>query len=247
MISVIIQARMGSSRLPGKVMKKINGKPLLYYIISQVKAAKKVSKIIVATTQLKEDDQIESYVKSIDIDVFRGNDLDVLDRFYHCARKYDLEKIIRLSADSPFIDFNIIDECISKFEEYEVDYLSNTIKKVNDIWKEDNNGFPLGMAVEVFTIRALEKAWLESTKPSDREHVTEYIFHNHSFFKLHSIKNFEDLSDFRFVVDYPEDFELISKIISGYPINELFTLKNLKDFLDKHSELKMINMVRKRK
>ena len=246
MIPIIIQARMGSSRLPGKVMKKINDKPLLYYIINQVKACTKISKIIIATTNLEEDNVIASAGNSYGIEVFRGNSLDVLDRYYNCAKELELKNIIRLSADCPLIDFNLIDKCISKFEEDDFDYLSNTIKKIGGVWKETNNGYPTGMAVEIFTFDALEKAWRESTKPTDREHVTEYIFHNPSFFKLGNMENERDLSDLRLVVDYPEDFELIEKIITSID-DKLYTIPKLQAFLDKNPKLKMINSMHVRK
>jgi len=121
---IIIQARMGSTRLPGKVMRKIGNKPMLYYMINQVKASKKANEIVVATTTLKEDDEIASYAESLGVKVYRGSELDVLDRFYNCMKGQKSKTIIRLCADSPFIDFNIIDDCISKFEKSDVDYLS---------------------------------------------------------------------------------------------------------------------------
>jgi len=232
---------MASSRLPGKVMKEIRNKPLLHYMINQVKACTKASEIIIATTNLKEDEKIASFGKSIGVKVFRGSNEDVLDRYHSCAKEQQSKVLVRLSADSPFIDYNVIDLCISKFEESNVDYLSNTIKKKNNDWKEWSNGFPIGMAVEVFTFDALEKAWRQAKKSSDREHVTEYIFHNPSLFRLGSIDNHEDLSDLRLVVDYSEDFELTTKIITSFSEGELFTIKKLKEFLNKNSKLKIIN------
>lgn len=241
MTIIIIQARMGSSRLPGKVMKEIRNKPLLYYMINQVKACTKVSEIIIATTTLNEDEKIVSFGNSIGVKVFRGSSEDVLDRYHSCAGEHQSKDIVRLCADSPFIDYNVIDQCISKFQESNVDYLSNTIKKKNNGWIEGSNGFPIGMAVEVFTSGALEKAWRQAKKSSDREHVTEYIFHNPSLFRLGNIENNEDLSDLRLVVDYSEDFELTTKIITNFEEGQLFTIKKLKEFLNKNPKLKMIN------
>ncbi len=241
MIPVIIQARMGSSRLSGKVMKKIRNKPLLHYMINQIKSCRNVSKIIIATTNLQEDEKIISFGKSNNVDVFRGSSSDVLDRFYRCAEKYNSKFFVRVSGDSPFIDYNIIDQCISKFEKSDVDYLSNTIKKINDVWIEGNNGFPIGMAVEVFTFDVLREAWRKAIKSSDREHVTEYIFHNPSSFRLEGIEYVENLSDLRLVVDYLEDFNLASEIISSFTEGELFTIEKLKEFLNKNPKLKMIN------
>lgn len=241
MIPVIIQARMGSSRLPGKVMKEIRNKPLLQYMINQIKSCSNVSKIIIATTNLEEDEIIVSFANSVNIDVFCGSSKDVLDRFYQCGKEHKSKSFVRLSGDSPFIDFNIIDECISKFEQNNFDYLSNTIKKINNNWIEGNNGFPMGMAVEVFNFDSLTKAWKNATKPTDREHVTEYIFHNPLLFRLAGVENDENLSNLRFVVDYFEDLDLISKIITNFPDNELFTMEKLKEFLSLNPKLKMIN------
>ena len=241
MIPVIIQARMGSSRLPGKVMKEIRNKSLLFYMINQIKSCKNVSKIIIATTNLEEDKKIVSFAKSQNVDVFCGDSKDVLDRFYQCGKEYESKSFVRLSGDSPFIDPNILDECIHKFEQNNFDYLSNTIKKINTKWKEGNNGYPTGMAVEVFNFEPLRKTWEEATEPTDREHVTEYIFHNPKLFKLSGIENNENLSNLRLVVDYFEDYVLASKIITNFPENTLFTMKKLKEFLTINNKLKMIN------
>ena len=237
---------MGSTRFPGKVMKKIQGKPMLYYIINQVKSSKKSNKIIVATTKLNEDDEIASYVESLGITVFRGSSDDVLDRYYNCGKEHNSETIIRLCADSPFIDYNILDDCISEFEKTNVDYLSNTIKKVEDRWVEGENGFPVGLAVEVFSFDALENTWKNGNKPSDREHVTEYMFHNPDKFKIKGIMNNEDLSDIRLAVDYIEDFEIVKKIIENFDKNELYTMEKIKEFLDENSDLKKINEMYKK-
>jgi len=243
---IIIQARMGSTRLPGKVMRKIGNKPMLYYMINQVKASKKANDIVIATTTLKEDDEIVSYAESLGVKVYRGSELDVLDRFYNCMKEQKSKTIIRLCADSPFIDFNIIDDCISKFEKSDVDYLSNTIKKIDGKWIEGKNGFPVGLAVEVFTFDSLVKAWQKGKKPSDREHVTEYIFHNPNDFRLKGITNYEELGDMRLIVDYLEDFELAEKIIENFNEKELFTMEKLKEFLNKNLDLKLLNSMHKK-
>ena len=136
MIAIVVQARMGSRRFRGKVMKLIKSKPLLYYLINQLKHYRKVSKLIIATTTFKEDDIISDFIKSQNVSVFRGDAFDVLERFYNCAKKFQLKIIVRISADSPLIDCNIVDRCITEFLKNRFDYLSNTIKKFNYVWKE---------------------------------------------------------------------------------------------------------------
>jgi spore coat polysaccharide biosynthesis protein SpsF len=233
MIGVIIQARMGSKRLPGKVMMNIRDKPILFYVINQVKQSKLSETIIVATTDLPEDEVISQYAKSSDVNVFCGNSEDVLNRFNECAKKFNLDIIVRISSDSPLIDYTIIDSCIEKFQKNNLDYLSNTIKKINNVWTETYNGFPIGLAVEVFTISALEEASKNSNLTSDREHVTEYFWKNPSNFKIGNFENNADLSNYRLVVDYQTDFEKIKLIIEYFPSDAIFTLKKLEPELYK--------------
>lgn len=231
MALVIIQARMDSTRLPGKVMMKIRGKPLLYYVINQIRGSCFKPNIIVATTNLSNDDIIASFSESQNVEIFRGSENDVLDRFYQCTKKFNGNTIVRICADSPFIDYNLIDECFTKFEESNIDYLSNTIIKHGETWKEDQNGYPLGTAVEVFSFRTLEKAWDESINKFEREHVTEYITKHPEKFRLGFISNSEDLSSYRIVVDFQKDFDLTQKIIGGLPPDSRYTISQVTSFL----------------
>ncbi len=155
--SIIIQARMGSTRLPSKTMMKIKNKSLLDYVYNQVSHSKKISKIVIATTTLSEDDTIFNYANSKNILVFRGDSENVLDRFYQCAKKFHLKNIVRITADNPLIDPIIIDLCIEEFNKKDYDYVSNTISKKNNVWQYDLNGFPHGMAIEAFSVSSLEK------------------------------------------------------------------------------------------
>ena len=218
---VVIQARMGSTRLPGKVLKKINGKPLLYFLIKQLSYCKSTSNPIISTTVLKQDDGVERFAKQNKLDCFRGSATDVLDRYYQCAKKFNLKTIVRISGDSPLMDCKIIENCLKKFHAESIDYACNIITKKSNKWIEDSNGFPKGYAVEVFKFKVLEKAWKNSTLASDREHVTEYIWRNPNNFKIGIISNDKDFSKFRLVVDYEKDFELIKQIILGFDGNHM--------------------------
>jgi spore coat polysaccharide biosynthesis protein SpsF len=233
---------MGSTRLPGKVMMSIKNHPLMYYVMNQIKKCEN-TKILVATSTSKKDDLIENYIKKLNFEVFRGNENDVLDRYYQCAKKNSAKIIVRISADSPFIDHKIIKECINKFEKNDFDYLSNTIKKINNVWVEHFNGFPKGYAVEIFQFSALERAWKESFEPSDREHVTEYIWKHPQIFKLGNYENKVDYSNYRLVVDYPNDFKLIKEIIKNFPENTIFSLNNIIKFLENNPKLVKINLL----
>ena len=204
-IGCIVQARMNSSRLPGKVLLKIdNDNPILYYVINQVSISKILEKIIIATTDLDDDDQIEQFTKKIGIECFRGSADDVLDRYYQCAKKFSLSTIVRITADNPLIDPTIVDQVIKKFLSGSFDYVSNHIPRT----------FPQGTEVEVFSFKSLEYVWRKSQKHSEREHVTPYFYNNPNLFKIGSVSYDEDISYLRWTVDKYPDFELVKAIVS---------------------------------
>ena len=223
MIGLIVQARMGSSRLPGKVMMQIDGKnPLLYYAIKQNKVSKYGKNLVIATTTKPEDDIIEEYAKKNNIMIFRGSSENVLDRYYQCAKKFSFDIIIRITADNPLIDPTIVDLAIEKFNSDSFDYLTNTRKR----------SFPYGTEVEVFTFSALEKAWKNSTEPFELEHVTPYFYNNPEQFKIFDLINREDLSSFRWTIDGVNDLKLVKILISKIqkrPILMNHIVKILKD------------------
>ena len=214
MIGCIIQARMGSSRLPGKVMQKIdNDNTVLAYVIEQLKSAKKIEKILVATTNLAEDDVICDYLRSQNIEFFRGSSEDVLDRYYQCAKEFSIDIIVRITADNPLIDPNIVDLVVDEYKNHKCDYATNTL----------NRTFPHGTEVEVFSFKALEKAWKNAKKPSEREHVTPFIRNAQNGFSLANIEHQEDLSHLRYTVDRIEDLKLVREIVKNIPARPILT------------------------
>ena len=230
MIGCIIQARTGSSRLPGKVLKKINSKTLLEILLEQLKYSKFLKTVVVATTQLKEDNQIVESLKHSGIPIFRGNSENVLDRFYECAKKFQFSTIVRLTADNPLIDPSVIDCVVEKFSSLSCDYLSNTHPRT----------FPQGNDVEIFSFSALEKSWSNAKTVFEKEHVTPFIYNNQNLFKIENFSNNVDLSNFRWTVDYPDDFKFVEQIfqkITSQPI--LF--KDVLSLLETEPELKLIN------
>jgi len=241
MVTAIIQARTGSTRLPGKIMMKINDEPMLYHVIKQVKVSKKISKIIIATTYLPEDDIIEDYVTKLGYDVFRGEPNDVLDRYYKCSKFFNIKTIVRITSDDPLIDPFVIDKCIDKFQTDKFDYVSNTISKKNGNWIPSLNGFPYGIAVEVFNFSSLHKAWKNSKNPLEREHLSPYFIKNPNVFKLASISNSDDYSHIRVTVDYSEDFEFVKSILTYFKKNEIITLEKIVSFVTKNPELLQLN------
>ncbi|MGY0375133.1 cytidylyltransferase domain-containing protein [Clostridium sp. JNZ J1-5] len=204
MVGVIIQSRMGSTRLPGKSLREIDKRPLLYYSVKRSSFSKYINKLVVATTIETMDDSIEEWCLSNGIECFRGSEDDVLDRYYQAALKYGFEIIVRVTADDPFIDPKIIDLLITTILSYNKDYI--TMRNKTNTW-------PYGLDVEVFTFEALQKTWKKAVEKSHREHVTMYIKENTDDFKTLEIPLDEDLSNVRLTVDYEEDFIRAEKLL----------------------------------
>lgn len=203
----IIQARMGSTRLPGKVLMSLMGMPMLQYQINRVKDSALLDKIVVATTTESGDDAIVKFCISNGINYFRGSESNVLERYYQCATQYKATTIIRLTADCPFSDPVIIDKAIELFEATSSDYASNTAPPETSFW-------PDGSDVEVFSYKSLKFAYEHSKDLHEQEHVTFYFWKGGGKEQFHSsqLKNSVDNSSYRFTVDYPEDFELAQKL-----------------------------------
>jgi len=214
MIGCIIQARMGSSRLPGKVMRVVDGSnTVLDYVIMQLKSAKRIEKILIATTKLAEDDVIQSHLAGKNIECYRGSSEDVLDRYYECAKKFSINPIIRITADNPIIDPNIVDMVIEEYTGHTCDLATNTLCRT----------FPYGTEVEVFSFAVLEKAWKNAKKPSEREHVTPFIRDPENKFKLINITRSDNISHIRYTVDRIEDLELVKEIVKNIIARPILT------------------------
>tara|TARA_B100001540_G_scaffold281519_1_gene271654 strand:- start:1274 stop:2038 length:765 start_codon:yes stop_codon:yes gene_type:complete len=224
MIDCIIQARMGSSRLPGKVMMKIDSNhTVLDSIISQLEHCKLINRIIIATTKKDEDNIIEKYCLKNLINIFRGNELDVLDRYFQCAKEYDSKDIVRITADCPLIDPEIVDKVISEYIEKKYDYSSNVL----------NRTFPIGTDVEVFSFKILKKVWENAKLPSEREHVTLFIRNNKVKCKIGNFESKKNLKHIRITLDRQEDLELLREIKKNLKqkpilINDIVKLMNEK-------------------
>lgn len=196
MVLAILQARMSSSRLPGKVLKTILDKPILAYQIERIKQSKKIDKIVLATSIGIEDNPLEDLANSLNIDCFRGDLNNVLKRFYDCATLYNADIVVRLTGDCPVIDPQIIDEVVSLHIISNSDYTSNTLYRT----------FPDGLDVEVLNFKALEKTYQNAVEKEDLEHVTKYIYTNKDKFKLSNYKNDIDYSYIRWTLDNIDDF-----------------------------------------
>lgn len=231
MIGCIIQARMNSTRLPGKVLMNIDEKfPALFYTLEQLKNSKLLEKIIIATSSNQEDNDIEKFCRKYNIKCFRGSLENVLDRYYQCAKEFGITTIVRIPADKPLIDPEIVDEVIQKFKENSFDCVTNF----------QPSTIPSGTEVEIFSFSALETAWKNASSAFDKEHVTPYIYKNKEQFKIFNVVNKEDLSNFRWALDYKEDLELIRKIVMKIEKRPILT-RDIINLLNKEKELIKIN------
>ena len=232
MIGCIIQARMGSTRLPGKAMLSVeNDKTVLYFVIKQLQNCKLVDKIIIATTTLEDDNKIANFSKDLGIDCFRGSSDNVLDRYYQCAKEYSVSTIVRIPSDKPLIDPEIVDNLVSVFRNDSYDYITNFLS---------NPTFPSGTEVEIFSINALKKAWKKAKLPSEKEHVTPYFTNHKDEFKITHVENTENLSHLRWAVDRIEDLKLVRKIVSKIKKRPIM-MKDIVDLFTKEPELVEIN------
>lgn len=226
---------MGASRLPGKVLMEIGGAPLLEYQLRRISKSKRLEKVIVATSVAKQDDQIDSFCRKHAIECFRGPQDDVLSRYYECAKKYNADVIARLTADCPFSDPAIIDDVIRLFEEKKADYAANTVPP-------QTSHFPDGFDVEVFSMRALERANLEAKDPHDREHVTFYFWKYQNGFRTVQLNFPHDYSQYRVTVDYPQDLEVASFIAEELKkMKKSGAMEEIIGILKTHPEIKEIN------
>ncbi|MBI3334885.1 MAG: glycosyltransferase family protein [Candidatus Portnoybacteria bacterium] len=228
-LTAIIQARVSSKRLPRKILLPLGGKAVLEQVVERSTKAKSLTAIVIATSTNLKDDAIAALCKKRGIKCFRGSLDDVLDRYYQCAKKFSLARICRITADCPLIDPKIIDRAASIYANGKYDYVSTSYPL---------STFPDGLDVEIFSFEALEKAWHEAKLPSEREHVTPYIWKHPNLFKIHAIKNKEDLSSYRWTLDEERDYEFLNIVFDR--VSPL-TTRNILRFLQAHPEVQAIN------
>ena len=232
----LVQARVGSTRLPGKILKEICGKTILHHEIDRLKKCKEIDEIVIATTDKKDDDKIVNEAKKLSVKYFRGSENDVLSRFYYSAKENNADIIVRVTSDCPCIDFEILDKMLiyfkEKYKEKQVDYLSNTIKRT----------YPRGYDIEIFTFSALEKSYINAKKEYEREHVTPYIYDKTNNFLKLSFENKDDYSEYRVTLDTIEDFIVIKNIFENlYYKNPYFKLNDVVQYLNDNLHIVDIN------
>jgi len=226
----IVQARMGSTRFPNKVMKLIQGVPMIELLLDRLSKSREVDKIILATSQDTKNLPLLQHVRSLGYGVFQGSENDVLDRYYQAARSYQHIAVVRITGDCPLIDPEVVDHVISSFKFSHADYGSNVNLPT----------YPDGLDTEVFTFEALERAWRSTSEPFDREHVTPYIC-NSGNFKLLDVMHTEDCSSERWTVDEPEDFEVVKNIFAHFAPRRDFGWLEVLQLKREHPELFLAN------
>jgi spore coat polysaccharide biosynthesis protein SpsF (cytidylyltransferase family) len=234
----IIQARMGSSRLPDKVLMPVLGKPLLGWMLRRISSCPEVNEIVVATTIHQRDDVIAEFVQAAGYQVYRGSEEDVLDRYYQAASNLMPDAVVRLTADCPLLDPILLGTLIQKFQSGGVDFLSNS-EPLPSSW-------PDGMDISIMSFKALQRAWQEAKKPSDREHVTFYFWNNPGIFKCQRIDHLPDLSKYRLTIDYPEDFLLLKAVMEHFGQPDptqivLITMDTIVTYLHSEPEIFALN------
>lgn len=230
--AIIIQARMGSTRLPGKVLKPIAGRPMLSYQLERMRQAKRASSIVVATTTSTLDDVLVDFCGAEGVECTRGPEQDVLSRYAQAARQCRADAVVRVTADCPLLEADLVDQAIHLYERTACDYVSNMIEPT----------WPYGMAVEVFSTAILLEADAEAVDAAEREHVTPFIYWRPQRYRLQSLTMRPDLSHHRWTVDTPEDFELVSRIVKTLHLcNPRFTMSDVLDLLERHPDWVELN------
>ena len=230
-IVAIVQARMGSSRLPRKVLKDLGGATVLDRVLNRLGRSWLIQESVVATTIEPAYDAIVEHCERTGRKVFRGSEQDVLDRYYQAAKYVNADVVVRITSDCPVIDPEVTDATVHAFLDRHADYASNVLVRT----------YPRGLDTEVMTVQALERAWRESNKPHQREHVTPYIYENPSEFKLHGIENDTDCSRHRWTVDTPEDLELLRAIYERFGGRDDFGWREVLKLVESDPSLAEIN------
>jgi spore coat polysaccharide biosynthesis protein SpsF len=233
-IAAIIQARMGSERLPGKALADICGKPLLWHIVERLKRSKLIGRTAIITTKRPEDDAIEDLCRAYNVDFYRGDAEDVLDRYYRAAKLCKAKTIARITGDCPMIDPHVVDKVAGFYIKNagELDYVTNSLKST----------YPRGLDTEVFSFRALEKAWREAREAYEREHVTPYIYEHPDRFRIENVENDRDLSGMRWTVDEGPDLEFVREVYKRlYRDKKVFLTADVLRLLEKEPHLADMN------
>ena len=231
---IVVQARMTSTRLPGKVVKEVLGKPLLEYLVERLRRVTCADTFVIATTTNDTDQPIVLLCERLGVSVTRGSEHDVLARYHEAALATNADVVVRITSDCPIIDPKVIDRVIGFYRERagQCDYVSNALV----------HSYPYGMSAEVFPFRVLDEAFREAVAEPEREHVTPFIYTRPERYRIGHVTHSTDLSDHRWTVDTQEDFELVSRLIEAlYPVKPDFGMEDILAKLDEHPDWPLVN------
>ena len=222
---------MGSTRLPGKVLLDLGGDTVLARVVRRVRRSELIEEVVIATTKDSRDDVIAAECRRLGVECFRGEELDVLDRYYRTAQAAGADAVVRITSDCPLIDPEVMDQTIQVFLDERADYASNV----------NPRRFPRGLDTEVFTSAALERAWREAREPYQREHVTPYFYDHREIFRIASNIGKDDYSEHRWTLDTPEDLNLIRAIYASFANAQAFGWRDVLALVESRPELRELN------
>ena len=227
---------MGSNRLPGKVLRPILGKPMLWHIVQRVRAVPSIDEVVVAVPDGPADEELRKFCATNDIASFSGSELDVLDRFYHAAKVYGADPVLRITADCPLLDPELVEKLIGKYRSGSYDYAA--VSAGADASRVEGRCFPDGMDAECFNFASLERAWKEAQDPRDREHVTRFIWRQKELFCCTKLMADQDYPRLRLTVGYPQDFVVSSRIYEKlFREGNIFHLADIVDLLGREPDI----------
>jgi spore coat polysaccharide biosynthesis protein SpsF len=258
-VVAIIQARMGSTRLPGKVLLDLEGRPMLIWVVERTRRAASIDSVVVATTSEPADDPIMELCRRVGIQFYRGSQFDVLDRYYQTARKFGAQTIVRVTADCPLIDPQVIDRTVDAFFgrttgfDYQLHYENSVLQSpgiaedhpydfaANRLPPPFGRTYPIGLDTEVCSFDALELAWKEATEKHQREHVMPFFYDNLERFRVLLVNHEQDYGSLRWTVDTPQDLDLVRRIFSAFPGRDDFSWLEVLKLFEQQPELALIN------
>ena len=229
-VTAILQGRLGSNRLPGKVLLPLQGKPVMQHVFERILYCQRIDRVIVATTDLEQDDPIVELFNSLDVQIFRGSSEDPTDRYYRAAQHFRVKHLVRIMADCPLVDPKIVDKVIDLYFNGDHDFCCLA------------GEFPTGLDTTVYSFKALKKVWQETTRKSDREHISPYIMDNPDLFSIGRYKGIRGLYNHRWVMDHPQDYEFVTAVYKGvYCSDNPFNWRDVVKFLNTRPDVLKLN------
>lgn len=231
--NAIIQARCGSMRFPNKVFADIDGKPLLWHVVNRLKYAGLIDDIVIATTTASKDDAIEAWCREEKIHYFRGSEEDVLNRYYSASLAYPSDIVVRITADDPFKEPAVIDKVVKKLVDESCDLVTNNFPP----------SFPEGLDCEAFTFGTLETMERQAADPFEREHVTQYVYHNPDRFRIGNVVSERPLSSYRWTIDNQEDYDMVKAVYAkrAFGSGGILLMDEILEILKANPEIAQIN------